>query len=165
MTFNTDDLTVVPLGFDQLASVGQVMSHAFDPRYGEAWNEAQCLALLALPGYRLSGLMSEDGAMLGFSICRYVAGESELLLIAVDPAFGRNGCGTILINDWIAHCRQNGTNRIFLEVRADNPALTLYDKLGFTRLAVRPAYYRGGDGVMRDAVTMQKLIFAIESTT
>lgn len=161
MTSNADDMAVVPLGYDQLASVGQVMSRAFDPRYGEAWNEAQCLALLALPGYRLSGLMSGKGDMLGFSISRHVAGESELLLIAVDPSFGRNGYGTILINDWIAQCRQNGINRVFLEVRADNPALILYDKLGFARLAVRPAYYRGGDGVLRDAVTMQKLIEGI----
>jgi ribosomal-protein-alanine N-acetyltransferase len=161
----TNDYHLLALGYDALADVDRIMQRAFDPRYGEAWSKAQCLALLALPGYRLSGLVSGKGKMLGFSISRYVAGESELLLIAVDPLFGRNGYGTILINDWIAHCRQNGINRMFLEVRADNPALTLYDKLGFTRLAVRPAYYRGGDGVMRDAVTMQKLIFAIESTT
>lgn len=158
MIFDLDDAVIVPLGLDQLAAVGQIMSRAFDPRYGEAWNEAQCLALLAFPSYRLSGLMSGNGEMLGFSIYRCVADESELLLIAVDPSVGRNGCGTLLLNDWIAHCRGNGINRMFLEVRADNSALSLYEHLGFSRIAVRPAYYRGGDAVMRDAVTMQKIL-------
>ncbi|MEQ1510006.1 MAG: GNAT family N-acetyltransferase [Sphingopyxis sp.] len=163
MTQSSSGFTLVELGYAELEAVNDVMGRAFDPRFGEAWSKAQCLSLLALPGYRLVGLMSANAQMLGFSISRHVAGESELLLIAVDPASRRASYGTMLMHDWIAHCQNTAISRVMLEVRADNPAIILYEQLGFTRMAVRPAYYLGGDGLRRDAITMHKCLREIES--
>ncbi|MEQ1726545.1 MAG: GNAT family N-acetyltransferase [Sphingopyxis sp.] len=158
MTIASEQTVIIALGYDALEQVDRVMRSAFDPQYGEAWNKAQCLALMALPGYRLFGLMTPTGTMLGFSISRSVAGESELLLLAVEPAARRKSHGTMLIQNWIDDCRTDGAERLFLEVRADNPALHFYERSGFSRLATRPDYYRGLDGVMRDAITMQFLL-------
>ncbi|MEQ1687710.1 MAG: GNAT family N-acetyltransferase [Sphingopyxis sp.] len=149
---------IAALGYDALSDVERLMQRAFDPRYGEAWSKAQCLSLMALPGYRICGLMSPEGAMLGFSISRSVAGECELLLIAIDPSVRRSGYGSLLIDHWIDDCRASGAGRLFLEVRADNPALGLYQRVGFSQAAIRPSYYRGQDGVMRDAITMQLIL-------
>lgn len=152
------DFSLQPLGYDQLDAVDQVMMRSFDPLYGEAWTRAQCLSLFALPGYQLRGILSPTAILAGFSVTRTVAGESELLLLAVDPNYRRTGLGSYLLHDWIDCCRLFNIERLFLEVRVGNPAIGLYEQCGFARLAVRPAYYRGADGLMRDAVTMQKLL-------
>ncbi len=152
---------IQPLGVDHLAEVEEIMLRSFDPRYGEAWSKAQCLAVLAIPGYRLCGVFDRVDAIapiLGFAITRTIAGESELLLIAVEPRLRRSGIGGQLVKDWLANCAELGVSRVFLEVRADNPAQSWYEGLGFSFLARRTGYYRGGDGIQRDAITMQKSI-------
>jgi ribosomal-protein-alanine N-acetyltransferase len=155
-----EDIVVGAVGADSLLAIDGVSARAFDPKYGEAWNKAQCLAVLALPGYRLRGAWSGDpvSGLLGFSIDRTVAGETELLLLAVDPLARRRGIGTLLIADWLEHARSVGAIRAFLEMREDNPARHLYENFNFRSIAVRRSYYRGGDGVLRDAVTMDRLI-------
>ena len=160
MTGRDGRISVGALGVDSLAAVDRISARAFDPRYGEAWNKAQCLAVLALPGYRLRGAWAGDpvSGLRGFCIDRTVAGESELLLLAVDPMARRQGVGAMLMQDWLTHARSQGVTRAFLEMREDNPARHLYDNFGFRPIAVRPAYYRGGDGVLRDAVTMDCLV-------
>lgn len=145
------------LGADSLAAVEAISRRAFDPRYGEAWSKAQCLSVLSLPGYRLRGAWIGDGVaatLAGFAIDRSVADESELLLIAVDPAYRCQGVAAHLLEDWLTNSRDKAIARAFLEMREDNPARSLYERTGFKQVAVRRAYYRGNDGVMRDAVTM-----------
>lgn len=154
----SSSIRIAALGADSLAAVEAISLRAFDPRYGEAWSNAQCLSVLSLPGYRLRGAWMEDGAaaatLAGFSIDRAVADESELLLIAVDPVHRRKGIAAHLLEDWLTNSRDKGIGRAFLEMREDNPARSLYERAGFKQMAVRKAYYRGNDGVMRDAVTM-----------
>lgn len=150
-------MTIEALGVDALDAVDAISSRAFDPLYGEAWTKAQCLSILGLPGYRLTGAWRGPAAgaeLAGFAIDRVVAGESELLLLAVDPAAHRSGIATALLQDWFHRAGAQGAGRLFLEMRRDNPARFLYEKLGFEEIAVRPAYYLGRDGVSRDAVTM-----------
>ena len=161
MTRTAVDYIIAPVGIDHLAAMGRVMANAFDPRFGEAWSKAQCLAVLALPGYRLRGAYrraSDAGSLMGFAITRAVADESELLLLAVDPYFRRAGVGRRLLAHWLTHCSDNTICRAFLEVRASNPAIELYEKSGFSCIGNRPNYYRGVDGATHDAVTMEKLL-------
>src|SRR3546814_12125923 len=68
------------------------MESAFDPVYGEAWSLAQLLTLFALPSARI--VVAWDGdAPCGFSAARIAGPESELLLLAVDPARRGRGIG------------------------------------------------------------------------
>ena len=160
-----DMATVVPirtdaLGAESLEAIEAISLRAFDPLYGEAWNKAQCLSVLALPGYRLRGAWIDASAnnplasLVGFSIDRSVADETELLLLAVDPAFRGKGVASQLLEDWLNNASDKGAERAFLEMREDNPARSLYERHGFSQIAVRKSYYRGNDGIMRDAVTM-----------
>jgi [ribosomal protein S18]-alanine N-acetyltransferase len=141
---------------DELPAVEAIMVRAFDPRYGEAWSPAQCLAVLTMPGYALR-IASGSRGITGFSVIRWVADESELLLLAVDPEARGRGVGTALLKDWMALAGKKGASRYFLEMRTDNPAKQLYARLGFTEVGLRTGYYRGADERMRDAITMQKL--------
>jgi [ribosomal protein S18]-alanine N-acetyltransferase len=145
------------VGLAELAEVEAIMARAFDPVYGEAWSPAQCLAVLALPGYAIRIAASESG-IVGFAIIRWVADDSELLLLAVDPDQRGRGVGAALIADWLAFAGSKGAQRFFLEMRKDNPAALLYARMGFAMCGERRGYYRGGDGQVRDAVTMQRFI-------
>jgi ribosomal-protein-alanine N-acetyltransferase len=144
---------------DDLEGISLVSSQAFDPIYGEAWSAGQYLSTFALPGFHVRGVSAPDtGRLVGFSISRVILDESELLLLAVVPDWRGRGVGKSLINDWLAVGRDRAAHRFFLEVRRDNPAQQLYVKSGFAACAVRPNYYRGADGKVRDAITMERTI-------
>ncbi len=152
---------LIALDAGDIARVVSISSNAFDPRYGEAWTAAQCLSIFAFPGYRMRGIAAPDETsrrFAGFAIMRSVFDESELLLLAVDPAARRRGAGRALLDDWERQMRALSVRRLFLEMRSDNPARSLYNDFGMVATSVRPAYYRGGDGVLRDAITMERII-------
>jgi len=156
----TGAIRVATARVGDLAAVMRVMEAAFDPAYGEAWSAAQLLTLFALPSARVA-LAWEGDQPCGFSAARIAGPESELLLLAVDPAARGRGVGRLLMDDWQQWAATEGADDYFLEMRADNDAVHLYERAGFSECGRRPAYYRGGDGVVRDAITMRRSVPAI----
>ena len=79
--------------------------------------------------------------------------QGDIQTIAVDPQFRGRKIGLQLMHQLLAEAQRRMAKEIFLEVRADNPvARSLYEKLGFQEIDVRPRYYQP-DGV--DAVIMK----------
>ncbi len=151
----TADIRLATGRVGDLAAVMRVMDAAFAPAYGEAWSGAQLLTLFALPSARVC--IAWDGERpCGFSAARIAGPESELLLLAVDPAWRGRGIGRLLIHDWQIWAAAQGVDEYFLEMRADNDAFHLYARAGFVEVGRRAAYYRGNDGKVRDAITMRK---------
>ena len=151
----TGDIRLATARVGDLAAVMRVMDAAFDPAFGEAWSGAQLLTLFALPSARVCVAWDGEQAC-GFSAARIAGPESELLLLAVDPHFRARGIGALLMKDWQDWAAEQGADEYFLEMRADNDAVHLYDRAGFSECGRRPAYYRGNDGAIRDAVTMRR---------
>ncbi|MEH6757754.1 MAG: ribosomal protein S18-alanine N-acetyltransferase [Parasphingorhabdus sp.] len=139
-------------GFDKLHFVMPIMQVAFSSHYGESWNEHQCQSMLSLPGTQLL-IASYANQPCGFAITRAVAGEEELLMIAVDPQYQNKGIGLLILKQLITDAVKTGTDAIFLEVRSNNPAQSLYQKLGFEQIGLRPAYYTGKNKEKFDAIT------------
>jgi len=135
-----------------LAAVTAIMEEAFDPRFGEAWSSAQCIGMMALQGVVLT-IASDDAGVAGFAMTRVVAGDGELLLLAVRPAARRRGIGAALLRHVIAQARELAAERLHLEVRSGNPAVALYRAHGFIPVGQRRAYYRGIGGEAHDAHT------------
>lgn len=76
-----------------------------------------------------------EGAVVAFLVSRAVAGEAEILNLAVDPAFRRRGAASTLV-------RSLDSEVVFLEVRESNQAaIRLYANLGFQQQGSRPNYY------------------------
>ena len=95
----------------------------------------------------------ETGTMAGYADLRQIAGEGELLRIAVDPACQGRGIGRKLLEAVTAAARDGGTDALFLEVRAGNErARNLYKSAGFRETGRRKAYYRRP---VEDAVLME----------
>lgn len=147
--------TLVPATADDLDGLMAVMEAAFDSRFGEAWTRAQVASLIVLPGTRLC-FAEVGGRAVGFYIARRAGPESELLLLAVNPAVRSRGIGAVLLHDWTHWGETVGVTDYFLEMRADNSARSLYEKVGFAECGRRRDYYVGKDGIKRDAVTMRR---------
>lgn len=144
---------------DDLSRLMAVMAAAFEPKWGEAWTRRQVEDSL-LAGFCRYFLVSPQGKPLGegdeaagFTLSRTIAGETELLLLAVDPRFRRRGLGKVLVETLARQSREQGSARLFLEMRRGNPAEHLYRGLGFEPVGERPNYYRTSDGERIDAVT------------
>ncbi|HEX8389117.1 MAG TPA: GNAT family N-acetyltransferase [Sphingomonas sp.] len=137
-------------GANDVGAVDALMAHAFDPAYGEAWTRNQCLGVLAMPGVGLI-LAEMDDEPAGFAMTRRVFDETELLLLAVDPAHRRRGVGAALLRAVIADARAQSCAKLHLEVRAGNPAVGLYADHGFAKVGERRGYYKGAGGSLHDA--------------
>lgn len=85
----------------------------------------------------------EKGNLLAYLAVYCVAGELEVLNIAVHPKARRQGLGRTLLATVLQNVGKTGIRRALLEVRRTNtPAIGLYEALGFEALGVRPHYYQ-----------------------
>jgi ribosomal-protein-alanine N-acetyltransferase len=79
-----------------------------------------------------------DGEVTGFLVARAVAGEAEILNLAVAPRFRRRGLARQLLRSFLDTCK----GPVFLEVRESNQAArSTYQAIGFTELTRRSCYY------------------------
>ena len=66
----------------------------------------------------------------------FVDSETPELGIAVKEWHRRRGIGTGLLEALLVHARDLGIRQMSLSVEQDNPALALYEKLGFQQVSV-----------------------------
>ncbi len=142
-------------GIADLDAVMDVMEDSFDPGYGESWTASQCAGLLPLPGVWLS-LARIGNAVTGFALSRHLAGEAELLLLAVRREAQNRGIGKLLLERFESVASSRGAERLHLEVREGNHAVNLYRRAGFSIVGRRKDYYSGRDGQIHDALTLAK---------
>lgn len=130
-----------------IAVMSHIHSVAFAPARG--WSAAEIKSLSQAPGGFV--VTSTDGFALG----RAVAGEAELLTIAVDPAAQGRGQGRLLLAAFEARARGGGADVLFLDVAEDNlPARALYEAAGWQDAGRRRGYYAAG---AVDALLLRKV--------
>jgi ribosomal-protein-alanine N-acetyltransferase len=113
------------------------------------WSEAEITALLASP---LVFALTRPGA---FLLGRVVAGEAELLTVAVDPDQRRAGLGGALVGAFLTEAVARGGESAFLEVAEGNTsARALYTACGFAPAGRRRDYYHRPDGASEDALIL-----------
>ena len=143
----------------EIDAIMRIMDAAFDPQWGEAWTRPQIESALQLANtlptlVAATGTRSADpGEAVGFAIVRAAPGEEEILLIAVDPRERRKGLGRSLIAILATDARRRGADKLFLEMRENTPARSLYEAVGFRQIGRRKDYYSLGDGARMDAIT------------
>lgn len=119
------------------------------------WAERDYNDVLRGTGVR-RGLFVVDGedTLDGFAVGKVIgAGLAELESVAVRPGARRRGVGRALCDAVAAWCLEQGATMLELEVRAGSVgAAALYEDLGFVRVGLRRAYYRGP---VEDAVLMR----------
>ena len=94
-----------------------------------------------------------------FTLGRVVAGEAELLTLATDPDQQRQGLGAARLEEFLHQASARKARDAFLEVdHLNHPAVSLYQRAGFTVIAKRPAYYALRDGTRADALIMTRAL-------
>ncbi len=80
--------------------------------------------------------------------------EADIMNIAVHPDWRRRGIAQSLIESLIVELKNRGSHALLLEVRVSNePAIALYEKLGFHQVGLRKNYYRNPK---EDALILRK---------
>jgi tRNA threonylcarbamoyl adenosine modification protein YeaZ len=104
------------------------------------------------------GEAGEPAQSKGFILCRSIAGEAEILTIAVDPVARRRGWGAALVEMAAGIATETRAEALFLEVAADNlAAIALYQSTGFSKVGLRKGYYPHPDGA-KDALVMRRAL-------
>lgn len=111
------------------------------------WSAAEFAGILSGPG---AFLLTDGGGVL---VGRALAGEAELLTLAVPRAARRRGIAARLVAAFEAEARARGATGAFLEVAAENAAArALYAGAGWTEAGRRRDYYAAG----ADALILRK---------
>lgn len=143
--FRRKAISVEPLGAKDCQTIQPIHATAFH----HGWSSDDFRSLMAQDtvfGF-IARPEGKPHAALGFVLSRLVAGEAEILTIAVARSAQRQGVGRALMDAVLRHLYQERTETLFLEVDAANVAAqALYGRLGFKKVGDRPAYYETANG-------------------
>lgn len=134
--------------------------------FDDPWRADLIARVLGSPGG--FGLLARSPeALIGFALCRSVAGEGEVLTLCVAARARRRGTGRTLLDAVLNAAARRGLTSLFLEVAEDNTAgRALYASVGFEPVGRRSAYYRYASGAVVDALTLRcNLEFLFNSDT
>lgn len=96
-----------------------------------------------------------DQTVIGYMGAWTSMGEADIMNIAVDEAYRRNGVGRSLMQSLEAVGKKMDVSAYFLEVRESNAAARkLYESMEFRNIGVRKHYYREP---VEDAIIMSKV--------
>jgi ribosomal-protein-alanine N-acetyltransferase len=121
--------------------------------FSDPWSETSISSELNNP-LSLWLVAVDNDRVVGYVGSQTVLDGADMMNIAVDPAYRRQGVAAELIERLETALKSKGVICLVLEVRASNaPAIALYDKLGFAIVGRRPNYYRHPK---EDALIMRK---------
>jgi ribosomal-protein-alanine N-acetyltransferase len=145
-------LAIRPSVAADLYDLARLQAASFD----EPWSVSEIEDLISAPGgFGLAAVA--DGRLSGFLIGRAIAGEAEIITVAVDPAVRRGGLGSALVERAAGVASEAGAACLFLEVAVDNEAaLGLYEGAGFSRAGFRAGYYVRKGGPPADALVLRR---------
>lgn len=124
--------------------------------FDDAWDGLSVGDVLGQFGAGVLVACDDDDECMGYLMYQIVFEVAEILRIATDMDFQKQGVGRGLLDEFEKLCKEKGAERILLEVRADNAlAIRLYERQGFYQIDVRKGYYKDEFGVV-DALILQR---------
>lgn len=110
--------------------------------FSDPWPPTAFVSALRTP-HMHAFVVEVDGRIVAYFLGRAVAGEGEILNLAVAPEARGQGLGTWVLEQGLGRLRAAGAGEVFLEVRAGNRAArALYRRHGFREVGRRHEYYR-----------------------
>ena len=112
----------------------------------DAWSAETFWGELAgIPETRWYRAAVVDDEIVGYVGLAAVDGTGDVQTIAVRRDRQGTGIAGALLDALLTEAEVRGCSEVLLEVRADNaPAIRLYERRGFERIAERPRYYSDG---------------------
>ena len=128
------DYNILPATLDDVADIKKIEDECFSV----PWSEKSIEESLNNPCSHFYIARS------GEDVCGYIgiqifSGEGYVTNVATLPSFRKHGIAQALVEKAL----ENEMEFLTLEVRQSNlPAISLYKKLGFTEVGIRPKFYR-----------------------
>ncbi|MBQ4316771.1 MAG: GNAT family N-acetyltransferase [Clostridia bacterium] len=114
-----------------------------------AWSKEQ---ILNIPDYAIYVSAFEGDILCGIASMYAIAGEGQIMNLAVRDSYRRRGIANGLMNELILYALNKNCDIITLEVAEDNlSAISLYEKCGFVSVGKRNGFYNG-----KNALIMEK---------
>ena len=109
--------------------------------FSDPWSAASIASELDNPlSYWL--VAEENAQVVGYIGSQSVQELSDMMNVAVAPAWRRRGLGRRLVQALLAHLLQTDAAELSLEIRVSNAAaIALYEQLGFQIVGCRKRYY------------------------
>lgn len=109
--------------------------------FSDPWSEKSIASEVDNPlSYWL--VADDNGTIAGYVGSQSVLDAADMMNLAVAPAYRRKGVGQNLVNALVEHLQDKQVIALLLEVRVSNePAIALYEKMGFKQVGRRPKYY------------------------
>jgi ribosomal-protein-alanine N-acetyltransferase len=146
-----------PATGEDAVALAQVHAWAFE----SPWPPEAFAALLETPGVFALTAVEEDPV--AFILMRAIAGEAEVLTLAVAPAHQRRGAARSLLTAALDLAAAAGSETAFLEVAADNAgAIALYGAAGFESAGRRVGYYARQHGPAVDALVLRRTLNSVD---
>ncbi|MDZ4691167.1 ribosomal protein S18-alanine N-acetyltransferase [Terricaulis sp.] len=143
---------IEPVGVEACELLASLHARAFD----KPWSAADIAKMLENPA--VAAFVAGGAEPQGFIIAWAVAGDAEVLTVAVAPEARRQGVGAALVTEAAAAVLARGAASMHLEVAESNAAArALYAKLGFTEAGRRRDYYATEQGWV-DAIVMRRAL-------
>ena len=140
---------IVPMENHHVMQVAALEKQCFS----EPWSENSVASELNNP-LSLWLVAVDDGDLAGYVGSQTVMDETDMMNIAVDVRYRRQGVAQALVEALAEQLKKAGSRCLTLEVRISNqPAIALYEKLGFAQVGKRPNYYRNPK---EDALILRK---------
>lgn len=134
-------LSILPARRDDLAAVMGLERSGFAAT--EQWSERSWLGELLGDGR--TTLLARLHVPVGVIALQTVGDVADLHRLVVAPRYRRRGIAADLVAAGLAAVRHAGARSVLLEVAFENdPAIALYQQLGFEQLAARDDYYGPG---------------------
>ena len=141
------DLEIVKATPDDVADIKKIEDECFSV----PWSEKSIEESLKNPcsHFYIAKVNNEAAGYIGVQI---FSGEGYVTNVATLPEYRKQGIARVLME----RALENEMDFLTLEVRKSNlPAISLYRKLGFEEVGIRPKFYREPN---EDAVLMTKFI-------
>ncbi len=85
--------------------------------------------------------------------------HGALFAIIVDPNYRNKGIGSILLKELFKLAKDSlKLEMLYLEVYTGNPAIHIYERLGFKKYGVHKKFLKDLDGKYYDKILMQKFL-------
>jgi len=105
-------------------------------------------------------VLSEEDDIVAYAVLSVAAGESHLLNVCVSKPHQRKGYASQLIEHMLNVARRHEARVCLLEVRPSNiAAVTLYERMNFVEVGIRPAYYPARKGREDALILALELIY------
>ena len=131
------DYTIRPMSATDIPVIAEIERQCFS----SPWSEEEVEKCFGLENYRFFVAETASG-LAGYVGIMKCLDEGDVATLAVLPEFRRQGIALKLMQTVLDYAEEEKISCLFLEVRVSNlPARTLYERIGFRVVGLRPDYY------------------------